>query len=237
VERAARPGLRAEPAAAATLEELIAHRVDFLTRYQDARYARRYQEQIARVAARERERTPGRDGLARAVARYYAKLLAYKDEYEVARLFTDGSFRAQLEREFEGDYRLEIHLAPQIGNPRDRDTGRARKLALGSWAFPALALLARFRFLRGTPFDPFGWTAHRRRERALVREYEATLEELLAGISPETHELAVAIASLPEQIRGFDLVKERHLAEAAARQAELLASFRRGSTSLRSVPG
>jgi len=227
VERVARPALR--PAAAgraSSLDEVVARRVAFLTGYQDAALARRYAALVERAAARERERAPGRSGLALAVARYYAKLLAYKDEYEVARLYSDGSFRAQLEREFEGDYRLEIHLAPQIANPRDPDTGRARKLALGPWMFRALALMARFRFLRGTPLDPFGWTAHRRRERALIREYEATLEELLAGLSPETHELAVAIASLPEQIRGFDLVKERHLVDAQAKQAELLAGLR-----------
>ena len=227
VERIARPGLReADAGRAASLDEVVARRVSLLTAYQSARTARRYAEVVERAAARERERAPGRDGFALAVARDYAKLLAYKDEYEVARLWTDGEFRAQLEREFEGDYRIELHLAPQIANRRDPDTGRARKLALGAWVFPALALLARFKFLRGTPFDPFGWTAHRRRERALIHAYEATLEELIAGLSPENHELAVAIASVPEQIRGFDLVKERHLADAEARQAELLASFR-----------
>ena len=226
VERAARPALRSAGERVMTLEELTSHRAEFLTAYQDARYARRYRALVERAAASERGQAPGRRGFAEAVARYYAKLLAYKDEYEVARLYTDGSFRAQLEREFEGDYRLEIQLAPQIGNPRDPDTGRARKLSLGPWVLPLLALLARAKRLRGTPLDPFGWTAHRRRERALIRAYEATVEELVAGLSPDTHELAVAIASVPEMIRGFDLVKERHLADAEAKQMELLAAFR-----------
>jgi indolepyruvate ferredoxin oxidoreductase len=199
--------------------------VAFLTAYQSAGYARRYRELVERAAARERERTPGRSGLAEAVARYYFKLLAYKDEYEVARLWTDGSFRRQLEREFESWDRVELHLAPQIMNPRDPDTGRARKWVLGPWVFAGLRLLAKLKFLRGTPLDPFGWTAHRRRERELIREYQQTLDGLLAGLSPENHRIAVEIASIPEQIRGFDLVKDEHLAEARARQTELQARW------------
>jgi indolepyruvate ferredoxin oxidoreductase len=122
--------------------------------------------------------------------------------------------------------RVELHLAPQIMNPRDPDTGRARKWILGPWIFPVLGVLAKFKFLRGTPFDPFGWTAHRRRERELIAEYERTLAELIEGLSPETHALAVEIASVPEQIRGFDLVKERHLHDAKAKEALQLAAFR-----------
>jgi indolepyruvate ferredoxin oxidoreductase len=224
---AARPGLRPSGAApATTLEAIVARRVEFLTAYQNAAYARRYRELVERVAARERERAPGRAGLAEAVARYHFKLLAYKDEYEVARLWTDGSFRRQLEREFESWDRVELHLAPQIANPRDPDTGRARKWILGPWVFRGLGLLAKLKFVRGTPFDPFGWTAHRRRERELIQEYERTVEELLAGLSPETHPIAVEIASLPEQIRGFDLVKDEHLAAVRTRQAELLNALR-----------
>ena len=120
------------------------------------------------MAAHEEKECGGKRDLARAVASAYFKLLAYKDEYEVARLYSDGSFRRQLEREFEGDYRIEIHLAPQILNRRDPDTGRARKWTLGPWVFAGLRLLQHFRFLRGTPLDPFGWTAHRRFERGLI---------------------------------------------------------------------
>ena len=157
---------------------------------------------------------------------------AYEDEYEVARLYTDGSLRRQLEREFEGDYKLRVHLSPQFLPaflaPRDPDTGRVKK-----WAIPAPLMLAGFRamaalrFLRGTPFDPFGWTAHRRIERRLIGEYEAVLEELLAGLTDENRPLAVEIASLPEHVRGYDTVKERHLAEAREKERELLAAFRR----------
>ena len=166
VERAARPGLRpAETAPATALEAIVARRVEFLTAYQNAAYARRYAELVERAAACERERTPGASGLAEAVARYYFKLLAYKDEYEVARLWTDGSFRQQLEREFESWERIELHLAPQIANPRDPDTGRARKWILGPWVFRGLACSRSSSSCAATPLDPFGWTAHRRRER------------------------------------------------------------------------
>jgi indolepyruvate ferredoxin oxidoreductase len=226
VRRAAGAALPAPPAER-SLEALVAHRAELLTGYQDARYAARYRALVERVAERERAVCGEPLRLAPAVARYAYKLMAYKDEYEVARLWSDGSFRARLEREFESWDTVRLHLAPQLFNPRDRDTGRARKWELGPWALRAMGLLARFRFLRGTPFDPFGWTAHRRLERQLVREYEAVVEELLARLRPETRELSVRIASVPESIRGFDLVKERHLEQARARQAELLAELRR----------
>jgi indolepyruvate ferredoxin oxidoreductase len=231
VRTAAQPALYASTAEeargqSATLESLVAHRAAFLTEYQGARLAARFRDRVERTVARERERCGEPLRLAAAVARYYFKLLAYKDEYEVARLWTHGSFRAQLEREFESWERIELQLAPQVGNVRDRQSGRARKWSLGPWVFPLLGALARFRFLRGTPFDPFGWTAHRRGERALIREYETRLDELLAGLSAENRDLAVEIASLPEWIRGFDLVKDRHLETARTKERELLAAFR-----------
>jgi indolepyruvate ferredoxin oxidoreductase len=238
VERAARPALRpAEVTPATSLEAIVARRVEFLTAYQNTAYARRYSERVAQVAERERERAPGRTELGEAVARYYFKLLAYKDEYEVARLWSDDSFRKQLEREFEAWERVELHLAPQIANPRDPDTGRARKWILGPWVFRALGVLAKLKFLRATPFDPFGWTAHRRRERELIADYERTLDELLAGLSHETHALAVEIASIPEHIRGFDLVKDRHLHDAKAKESALLAAFRQRATPVRAAGG
>ncbi|MCU0669606.1 MAG: indolepyruvate ferredoxin oxidoreductase family protein [Myxococcota bacterium] len=229
VQRAARPGLRDEaPPAEPSLEALVEHRAALLTTYQSAAYARRYRDLVARVAAAERERCgPGDAPLARAVARYAAKLMAYKDEYEVARLYTDGSFQAQLARDFESWERLEIQLAPQIANPRDPDTGRAKKRSLGPWMFPVLRVMARFKFLRGTPLDPFGWTAHRKMERQLVRDYVATLDAVLAALTPASRAQAVEIARIPELIRGFDLVKEKQLADAQAKQRELLDAFRR----------
>ncbi|TFG92859.1 MAG: indolepyruvate ferredoxin oxidoreductase family protein, partial [Myxococcales bacterium] len=227
VEAAARPALRASQAGdpARTLEETVERRAEFLVGYQGEKLARRYRALVLRVARRENEAVPGREELSLAVARYYFKLLAYKDEYEVARLYTNGEFTRQLEAEFEGDYRLQIHLAPPWSlNPRDRATGRHRKWTLGAWMFPVLRVLARGRFLRGTPFDPCGWTAHRRLERRLIREYEARVEELLAGLSPDSFDVAVEIARMPEHIRGFDTVKEEQLAQAREKATELLAA-------------
>jgi indolepyruvate ferredoxin oxidoreductase len=231
LEAVARPALReSAPGRDASLEEVVARRSALLEQYQDAAYARRYAGLVERVAAREAEVAPGSARLAGAVARSYAKLLAYKDEYEVARLYTNGDLERQLEREFEGGWSLSVHLAPQFLPgflaPRDARTGRVQKWELPGWlVLPGFRVLAALRFLRGTPFDPFGRTAHRRLERRLVGEYEARIGELLAGLSPENLESAVAIANLPEQIRGFDTVKEQSLAQVRDKERELLAAF------------
>jgi len=237
VEAAAGPALRdAEAEGSATdLEAIVVRRVDFLTDYQNARYAGRYRALVERVAAREQQVAPGSDRLARAVARYYFKLLAVKDEFEVARLYTDGVFRRQLEAEFEGDYRLYVHFAPPFSIPivdwlterRDPDTGRMRKWRLGArWFLPCMKVLARFKGLRGTPLNLFGWTAHRRLEQRLIRDYEAELEALLGGLGADNLDLAVQIASLPEHIRGFEQVREESIESVRAKREELLASFR-----------
>ncbi len=219
------PESQPEPIAR-TLEEITAKRSEFLTRYQDAAYAERYRHLVERVQRAEAERTPGLTGLAEAVARYYFKLLAYKDEYEVARLYTDGSFREALERHFEGDYKLEFHLAPPLLNPRDPESGKPIKKNYGPWMMKAFGLLARLKFLRGTALDPFGGTAERRTERRLITDYEALIEEILGKLDHDRHRLAVALASLPEQIRGYGHVKQAHLDKVAKRQEELLAAFR-----------
>jgi indolepyruvate ferredoxin oxidoreductase len=233
VERIANPLLRGAAGGrlASTLDEIAAHRAELLTSYQDAKYAARYRALVARVADREKAVAPGSDALARAVARHYAKLLAYKDEYEVARLYTDGSFAAQVAREFEGDYRLQLHLSPQFLPawlaPRDPETGHVRKWRIPTGLiFPFFRLIRPLVRLRGTPFDPFGWTAHRRWERRLIAEYEATVAELLDGLAAENLPTAVEIASLPDHVRGFDDVKERQHEAARAKQAELMAAFR-----------
>jgi indolepyruvate ferredoxin oxidoreductase len=233
VERVVKPLLRGGAGArfATTLDEIVTQRAELLAAYQDARYAERYRSFVAQVADCEARAVPGSDALARAVANHLAKLLAYKDEYEVARLYTDGSFAAQLAREFEGETRLELHLSPQFLPawlaPRDPETGHVRKWRIPTrLIFPFFRALRPLRRLRGTPFDPFGWTAHRRWERRLIAEYEATVAELLDGLTPENLEVALAIASLPEHVRGFDDVKERQHEEARQKQTELLAAFR-----------
>jgi indolepyruvate ferredoxin oxidoreductase len=233
VEAVVKPLLRGAAGAplATTLDEIVAHRTRLLTAYQSAGYAERYRSFVARVAEREQAAAPGCDALARAVARSYAKLLAYKDEYEVARLYTDGSFAAQVAREFEGDCRLQLHLSPQFLPawlaPRDPETGHVRKWRIPTGLiFPFFRAIRAFTRLRGTPFDPFGWTAHRRWERRSIADYEQTLAELQGALTPESLPLAVEIASLPEHVRGFDDVKERQYEAARAKQAELLAAFR-----------
>ena len=211
-----------------THEELVARRVAFLTGYQNAAYAARYQALVARVREAE-ARIKGASGLADAVARNYFKLLAYKDEYEVARLYTDGSFRRKLEQTFDGDYKLRFHLAPPLLAKRDPQTGELRKAQYGAWVFQAFRILAKLRFLRGTALDIFGYTEERKTERQLVRDYESVVEELVRRLNAGNHAAAVRIASIPEEIRGFGHVKERHLKQAKAKEAELLASFRANS--------
>jgi len=237
VEAAARPALRDSQLAgvAEDLDAIVARRVAFLTDYQNARFAAAYRARVERVAAREREVAPGSTRLASAVARYYFKLLAVKDEYEVARLYTDGSFRRQVEAEFEGDYRLYVHFAPPFTIPvidwlterRDPDTGRMKKWRIpASFFLPVLSLMAKFKFLRGTPFNVVGMTAHRRLEQKLCRDYEATLEALLEKLGERNLDIAVEIASLPEHIRGFEQVREAHIEKVRAKQEELLAAYR-----------
>ena len=183
VERLARPLIRGDDAEADTLEQLVEHRAGFLSEYQDARYARRYRKLVDRAREAEAELADGRDDLASAVARYFFKLMAYKDEFEVARLYSDGSFAEQVRQQFEGDYKLKLHLSPQFLGPfapRDPESGRVKKMQLGSWMLPVFRVLAAFRFLRRAPvLNPLGWTAHRRTERRLLKEYERTTLELL----------------------------------------------------------
>jgi indolepyruvate ferredoxin oxidoreductase len=216
-----------------TLDETIERRVEFLTAYQNARYAARYRTMVDKVRAAESARTPGNSGLAEAVARYLFKLMAYKDEYEVARLYTDGSFLRQVANELEGDnLRFEFHLAPPLLAPRDKETGQLKKMSFGPWILQAFRMLASLRFLRGTPLDPFGWTAERRTERALIADYRRMLDEILAGLRPNNHNLAVALATVPEKIRGFGHVKDWHLKAAQAEKAALLDQFRTGRAPL-----
>lgn len=209
-----------------TLEELVERRVAFLTDYQNAAYARSYRDAVEEVRARESALGEAGRGLklSRAVATYLFKLMAYKDEYEVARLYTEPAFRAKIEGMFEGDYKLRFHLAPPLLAKRD-DQGHLRKQAFGSWMMPAFGVLAKLRFLRGTAFDPFGYTEERKQERALITAYRATLSRLLAQLTPDNLEQVVAVARIPEEIRGYGHVKERHLKAAMQKQAGLLAQL------------
>jgi len=208
-----------------SLDAIIARREAFLTAYQNADWAQRYRHLVDEVRRAEADKAKGFQGLTEAVARYFFKLMAYKDEYEVARLYAAPEFRQKLEAQFEGPFALKFHLAPPLLARRDAATGQLQKAEYGAWVMGVFRLLARFRFLRGTAFDPFGYTRERRTERALISEYESTLRTLLVSLSHDNHSLAVRIASIPEDIRGFGHVKEKHLEAARACQAELLTAF------------
>jgi indolepyruvate ferredoxin oxidoreductase len=191
-----------------TIEQIIARRAEFLTAYQDARYAARYRAIVSAVRADELDRLPGSQRFTQAVARALFKLMAYKDEYEVARLHTDTGLKQRLRREFEGDFTIKYHLAPPL-LPASRDArGRPLKRAFGSWIEPAFRGLARLRFLRGTPFDPFGHTRERRTERHLIGWYESLLTELRPLLDAKTVATMIEIASLPMDIRGYGPVKD-----------------------------
>ena len=230
VRRIMQPAQVIELKRASTLEERVGRRVEFLTGYQNAAYARRYADLVERVRKVEGDRLNGSTRLAEAVARYYFKLMAYKDEYEVARLHSDPAFRARIAAQFEGidgkPFKLNFYLAPPLLARPDPVTGKIRKMRFGPWMMTAFGVLAKLKFLRGTALDVFGRTDERRTERALIGEYEQLVDELLARLNADNHALAVQLASIPEDIRGYGHVKERHLAAARQKWSELLARFR-----------
>jgi indolepyruvate ferredoxin oxidoreductase len=209
-----------------SLEEMIGRRREFLAAYQNEAYAKRYVDFVAKVRGAEAERVSGSTELTAAVARYLFKLMAYKDEYEVARLYTDSDFLKRVAKQFEGDYRLNLHLAPPLWAKADPVTGEPRKRSFGPWMLTAMRFLARLKGLRGTPLDVFGYSEERRTERRLIGDYEQVVGELIAAVDPQRLELAVEIASIPEFIRGYGPVKDRHLAAAKKREADLLSRWR-----------
>ncbi len=212
------------PAPLEALDEIIAHRSALLTAYQDKSYAARYRGLVEVAAAAERLISGVPGPFARAVARNLARLMAYKDEYEVARLHADPAFARMLAARFEGG-RLRYHLAPPLFAPRDPVTGRPRKIAFGPWMRPVFGLLARLKGLRGTVFDPFGHHPERRAERRLVADYETLIRDLSRRLDQSTLDIAVRLARLPEQIRGYGHVKEAAIERAAAARADLLAEL------------
>ncbi|MGH6683462.1 MAG: indolepyruvate ferredoxin oxidoreductase family protein, partial [Pseudolabrys sp.] len=210
--------------------ETVDRRAAFLAAYQNAGYARRYLDWVEKIRTAEATKAPGQCALSEAVARYLFKLMAYKDEYEVARLYTDTSFVERVKSTFDGDnLRFEFHLAPPLLARRDKITGEPKKMSFGPWLLGAFGVLAKFKFLRGTPLDPFGYTAERRTERRLIAEYCDLLRDFCERLTPDNHSVAVELASLPEKIRGFGHVKQRHLTAVKAEEAALREQFRAGS--------
>ena len=236
VERLATPAeiIPISQAFSRNLDELIARRVQLLTSYQDSAYAERYRKLVERARETEALKVGG-TALTETVARYYFKLLAYKDEYEVARLYADPAFARKIEAMFEGAYKLKFHLAPPAFNKPDPRTGEASKSQFGAWMMPAFRILAKLKGLRGTALDVFGYTKERRTERRLIVEYEMTVAELLDRLDRENLRFAVEIAGIPEHIRGYGHIKRRHLDEAKKKEAALLAAFRASRPSARAA--
>jgi indolepyruvate ferredoxin oxidoreductase len=211
-------------APARTLDEQIALRADFLADYQDQAYADRYRAGVDKVRKAESAVAPSSTELTETVAKNLFKLMAYKDEYEVARLYTDGAFAKKLSDKFDGDFKLKFHLAPPIFARRDK-SGRLMKKEYGGWMFAAFAWLAKLKFLRGTSFDPFGRTEERRTERQLVADYFSMIDQRMAALKSEQIPLLARIARLPETIRGYGHVKDASIKKAAAEKARLEADL------------
>jgi indolepyruvate ferredoxin oxidoreductase len=199
---------------------------EYLMAYQGRTLVRKFQTLVDKVRTAEKRLFPNADDLTRAAAESLFKLLAYKDEYEVARLYSDGEFRRTLDKTFAGHYKLRFHLAPPLLARRDPVTGRPRKMEFGTWLLPVFGLLRHLRFLRGTALDPFGRSADRRMERRLIEEYESLIDVLASGLNERNYAQAVELAGLPTQIRGFGIVKARSVEQFRQKQQELLGKFR-----------
>jgi indolepyruvate ferredoxin oxidoreductase len=209
---------------ARTLDEIIGLRAKFLTEYQDQAYADRYLAAVDKVRKAETAAAPSSSELTEAVAKNLFKLMAYKDEYEVARLYTDGSFAKKLSEKFDGDFNLKFHLAPPIFARRDK-TGRLQKKEFGGWMVYAFRLLARLKGLRGTLYDPFGRTAERKAERKLIEDYLAMVEQRMTALKAEQIPLLSRIARIPEAIRGYGHIKDENIAKAQAEKTRLEAEL------------
>jgi indolepyruvate ferredoxin oxidoreductase len=208
------------------LDALVEHRAALLKSYQNSAYAQRYRDAVRTIRIAEAKLTRGFSGLAEATARNLFTLMAYKDEYEVARLYTDGAFLKKLQRQFDGDFTLDYHLAPPLLARRDPTTGEPKKRVFGPWMRHVFKLLAWLRPLRGTALDVFSYTQERRMERRLIADYETILRELSTSLNPGNHALAIEIASLPAKMRGFGHIKARNVESAKACEAELLVLLR-----------
>jgi indolepyruvate ferredoxin oxidoreductase len=207
-------------------KRLLEVRVPDLIGYQDEAYAKRYADVVKRVVAAEQKAVPGKTGLAEAAARYLYKLMAYKDEFEVARLHTDPAFLAKLDAQFKHGYTVKYNLAPPMISKRDPLTGELQKRQFGPWMSSAFKMLARFKGMRGGALDFFARTEERRHERQLIEDYIKLLDEITAKLNPTNHGAAVALASVPDEIRGYGHVKERNLKAAKALEEKLLHAFR-----------
>ncbi len=207
------------------LEEIVADRSARLEQYQDEAYARTYAGFVSEAASREKSVVPGSSVLAVAVARNLARLMAYKDEYEVARLYSSPEFLASLRAEIAGDVKLRFNLAPPLFARKDPRTGHLLKREYGGWVLPVFRVLAKLKVLRGTAFDIAGYTAERKSERQLIADYRDLMSQVMGRLTPENHARAVELANTPDRIRGYGHVKDRNIATARLEQAALLEKF------------
>lgn len=215
-----------------SLAEVIAYRTEWLTGYQHKAYAKKYKTLMDKVESNDHhpEKT-----FTHAVAHNAFKLMAYKDEYEVARLYTNGTFETALEQQFEGGYTVQVHLAPPLISKPHPVTGEAKKRVFGPWVFKLFRVLAPMKILRGTPVDVFGYTQERKTERALIREYFAMLDDIMSSMKDNDYQRAVELARLPEQIRGFGHVKQANVEKARERQRIIMKLLRDSSPSIAEV--
>jgi indolepyruvate ferredoxin oxidoreductase len=208
-----------------TLDELIDRRKIFLTSYQDNKYAQRYSDKVSALRSLEEDVIANSDKLAEAVARYYYKLLAYKDEYEVARLYTDPAFKKALKAQFAGNYKIAFNLAPPILERKDPATGRPKKTEFGPWMMIGFKVLSKLKGLRGSMFDVFGYHKDRKAERALIKQYEEDMDLVLSILNSGNHAKCIELLSVPEIIKGYGPVKEENIKKAAVLREELLSEL------------
>jgi len=203
------------------LDNVIQDRVNILTNYQNLNYAKKYKKIVNKVIKVEKNIEKNNEELSKSVAKYLFKLMAYKDEYEVARLYSDGQFKEKLNNAFDGKLKIKFHLAPPLFAPKDINTGKPRKITLGSWMMPVFSILSKFKFLRGSIFDPFGKTKERKMERYLIEQYLNDIDKILQEINKDNLSLAIQITSIPEIIRGYGHIKEENINEAQEKRKKL----------------
>ncbi len=209
------------------LDEIIDFRYRHLVEYQNTAYADRYRAHVERVRSAEAAcEGHGDFALTRAVARALHKLMAYKDEYEVARLYSNGEFMRQVRENFEGDFKLQFHMAPPLLSKKDPDTGELKKMQFSAWMMPLFSVLARFKGLRGSAWDIFGYTSERRQERELLEQFRSDLDDMLENLSEDKLPVAIELVGLIEQVRGFGHVKDAAIAQYQVRRERLLRKFR-----------
>ncbi|MEP3437505.1 MAG: indolepyruvate ferredoxin oxidoreductase family protein [Hoeflea sp.] len=225
------PPLSLPPQALDDTEALIAHRKSHLTKYQNAKWAARYEQLVRRIQSAEAAAVEGSEDLTRAVATNFSKLMSYKDEYEVARLYADTAWKVQLDNAIEGYGKMSLWLAPPLMTRVDPETGRPRKIKFGPWIFTAMGILGKLKAVRGSRLDPFSYTQERKLERALIDQYERDMIDMVDNLKPETLAHAIELARLPEIIRGYGPVKMAAIEKAANQRRTVLDLFHVGSAS------